>query len=117
MYWVHRVAWVSVATYYATNQTLQWRLPLALASVGPLGLLAGLPFIPESPRYLCWVDRHEEAHAILQRLHRDPKDPTNSLAEAEFVQIKQQVQFDRQEKAGYVQVGLSRHNFRPKLPC
>jgi hypothetical protein len=115
-----------VATYYATNQTLQWRLPLALAAVGPLGMLLGLPFIPgakftassdngpgidlsylESPRYLCWIDRHDEAHRILQRLHRDPDDSSNSLAEAEFIQIKQQVQFDRQEKAGYVQVRQS----------
>lgn len=42
----HSVAWVSVGTYYATNLTLQWRLPLALATVGPLGLLIGLPFVP-----------------------------------------------------------------------
>ncbi len=41
-----RVAWVSVGTYFASNLNLQWRLPLALACVGPLGLLAGLPFIP-----------------------------------------------------------------------
>ena len=40
------VAWVSVATYYATSETLQWRLPLALACVGPLGLLAGIYFVP-----------------------------------------------------------------------
>jgi hypothetical protein len=25
---------------------MQWRLPLALACVGPLGLLAGIAFIP-----------------------------------------------------------------------
>jgi hypothetical protein len=39
-------AWISVGTYYATNLTLQWRLPLALACVGPLALLAGLSYIP-----------------------------------------------------------------------
>ena len=39
-------AWLSVGTYYSTNLTLSWRLPLALACVGPLGLLAGLPFVP-----------------------------------------------------------------------
>lgn len=41
-----RCAWLSVGTYYSTNLTLSWRLPLALACVGPLGLLAGLPFVP-----------------------------------------------------------------------
>ena len=39
------VAWVSVGTYYAASQTLQWRLPLALACVGPMGLLLGLLFV------------------------------------------------------------------------
>jgi hypothetical protein len=39
-------AWVSVGAYHATNITLQWRLPLALACFGPLALLIGLPFIP-----------------------------------------------------------------------
>lgn len=43
---VLRVAWVSVASYYAKNETLAWRLPLALACVGPLGLLAGIYFVP-----------------------------------------------------------------------
>lgn len=39
-------AWISVGAYHAVNLTLGWRLPLALACVGPLGLLIGLPFIP-----------------------------------------------------------------------
>ncbi len=40
------VAWVSVGTYFAKNETLQWRLPLALATLGPLGLLVGIWFVP-----------------------------------------------------------------------
>jgi hypothetical protein len=39
-------AWISVGTYHASNLTLGWRLPLSLACVGPLALLAGLPFVP-----------------------------------------------------------------------
>ncbi|OAL40692.1 hypothetical protein AYO20_00428 [Fonsecaea nubica] len=98
------VAWVSVATYYAENATLQWRLPLALACVGPLGLLVGIYFVPESPRYLCWRGRHEEALQVIQRLHRDPDDPTNSSAQAEFIQIRAQVEKDKEQKSGYVRM-------------
>ncbi|KAH0847282.1 hypothetical protein AYO21_07328 [Fonsecaea monophora] len=98
------VAWVSVATYYAENATLQWRLPLALACVGPLGLLVGIYFVPESPRYLCWRGRHEEALQVIQRLHRDPDDPTDSSAQAEFIQIRAQVEKDKEQKSGYVRM-------------
>lgn len=41
-----RCSWISIGTYYASNLTVQWRVPLAMACVGPLALLIGLPFIP-----------------------------------------------------------------------
>jgi MFS family permease len=44
--WQSSCAWVSVGTYYAVNETVQWRMPLAIACVGPLAMLVGLPFIP-----------------------------------------------------------------------
>lgn len=49
-----RCAWISVGCYFATNSTVQWRMPLALACIGPLALLIGLPFIPGTscPRQL-----------------------------------------------------------------
>ncbi|KAJ9609896.1 hypothetical protein H2200_006225 [Cladophialophora chaetospira] len=98
------VAWVSVGTYFAENETLQWRLPLALACLGPLGLLIGIWFVPESPRYLCWVGRHEEALQVIQRLHRDPSDSEDSAAQAEFMQIQAQVEKDKEQKSGYIQM-------------
>jgi hypothetical protein len=100
----YRVGWISVGSYYAKNAALQWRLPLALAAVGPLILLIGLPFIPESPRYLCWVGRYDEALVVLKRLHYNPADPEHSLAGAEFVQIKAQVDYDKNVPAGYIDV-------------
>ncbi|KAK5685720.1 hypothetical protein LTR17_026983 [Elasticomyces elasticus] len=39
-------AFVSLGTYYSTNLTLQWRIPLGLCMVGPAALLIGLPFVP-----------------------------------------------------------------------
>lgn len=39
-------SWISIGTYYAKTFNVQVRVPLALAMVGPLALLIGLPFIP-----------------------------------------------------------------------
>ena len=41
-----RCAWASVGCYHATNETLTWRLPLALGVIGPLMILVGVMFIP-----------------------------------------------------------------------
>lgn len=37
---------MSVGCYFASNLTLSWRLPLALACVPPLPLLFGLRYVP-----------------------------------------------------------------------
>ncbi|KIX02609.1 uncharacterized protein Z518_08551 [Rhinocladiella mackenziei CBS 650.93] len=97
-------AWISIGTYYATNLTVQWRVPLALACIGPLALLIGLPFIPESPRYLTLKGRTHEAWDVLQRIHHDPNDPEDSAAHAEYTQIVRQVEFDKEQEAGYLQM-------------
>ncbi|PMD47956.1 general substrate transporter [Hyaloscypha variabilis F] len=97
---------ISIGTFHASNQELAWRLPLALACVGPLALLVGLPFIPESPRYLAWIGQNAEAWAVIQRIHNDPSDPSNSFAHAEFTQIVRQVEHDKEQKAGYIQMFL-----------
>ncbi|KAL6246482.1 hypothetical protein RBB50_006719 [Rhinocladiella similis] len=97
-------AWISVGCYFATNSTVQWRMPLALACIGPLALLIGLPFIPESPRYLTLVGKTDEAWEVLKKIHRDPSDADDSSARAEFTQIVRQVEFDKSMKSGYIEM-------------
>jgi MFS family permease len=80
---------------------VQWRLPLALACLTPLVTLSGLYWIPESPRYLAWVDRKDEAWEVLRKLHYDPTDPAEEAAHAEFQQIVLQVEFDKQQPVSY----------------
>lgn len=58
----------------------------------------------ESPRYLCWIGKNREALRIIERLHRDPDDPENSAAHAEFVQIRAQVEKDKELKSGYIRM-------------
>lgn len=58
-------------------------------------LLIALPWLPESPRWLCMQNRPEEARQILIRLHTNRNDPNHELAEAEFFQITKQIAIDR----------------------
>ncbi|KAF7563849.1 hypothetical protein G7046_g248 [Stylonectria norvegica] len=98
------VAWVSFGTWYATNETVQWRVPLALTCVAPLFMAVGVWFIPESPRWLIWNDRKDEAWAIIKRLHFDPEDVDAVHARAEYTQIVRQTEYDKQFDVSYWQM-------------
>ncbi|KAL4809870.1 general substrate transporter [Aspergillus unguis] len=65
--------WLGYACYFmdAENSaaSFAWRFPLAFQVVFPLCVLAGSPFIPESPRWLLAKDKREQALAVINRLH------------------------------------------------
>ena len=67
-------------------------------------LIERLKFCIETPRYLVWINKHDEAWRVIKKIHNDPNDPTDATARAEFVQITRQVDFDKEQKAGYVQM-------------
>lgn len=90
-------SWVGYGTYFATNQTFAWRFPLSISCLFPLVLLIGSPWIPESPRWLIWKDRIDEAWKITERLHHDPRDPTQLMAREEFYQMRAQIEYDRSQ--------------------
>ncbi|KAL8280303.1 hypothetical protein RQP46_007220 [Phenoliferia psychrophenolica] len=62
-----------------------WQLPIGLQFLAPVFLLAGLPWMPESPRWLIWQGRPDEARDILARLHHGG-DPSYS-ADAEVAEL------------------------------
>ena len=41
---------------------------------------------------------------MIQRLHGDPDDPENAAAEAEYLQIRAQVEKDKEQKSGYIRM-------------
>ena len=57
----------------------------------------GLIWCAESPRYLVWKDRREEAWIIMKKLHHDPANSSDDDARAEFTQIVRQVDIDKEE--------------------
>ena len=88
--------WVGFGFFFwKSGSSNTWRPPVAIQCFFPLCLLIGLPFMPESPRWLCMKNRDEEAKAILFKLHADPTDPDNEVANAEFYQIQKQIAIDR----------------------
>ncbi|KIY02796.1 uncharacterized protein Z520_01261 [Fonsecaea multimorphosa CBS 102226] len=88
--------WVGFGFYFWKSKSGdEWRPPLALQCLWPLILLLGLPWVPESPRYLILKDRVEEAQKVLERLHHRPGDPDLSFARTELYQIRKQIAIDR----------------------
>jgi len=58
----------------------------------------------ESPRYLVWCGKREEAWEVLRLLHRDASDPSDSLPRAELTQIVRQVEYEKELGAGFIQM-------------
>jgi len=78
-----------------TGSSWSWRFPFLLNMVPILILLAGYPFMPESPRWLVSKGRPDEALEVLKTLHATSGDPTHSFAIAEHTQIFQQYALDQ----------------------
>ncbi|KAK8027820.1 major facilitator superfamily protein [Apiospora marii] len=71
-------SWIGYGVYFAPNQAFGWRFPLCFQILPPLLLLAGTPWLPQSPRWLVSRNRHDEAWAELRRLRRSPDDPEDA---------------------------------------
>ncbi|KAI8712213.1 MFS domain-containing protein [Fusarium sp. LHS14.1] len=110
--------WVGYGCFFITKDALQWRLCLAFQIIAPLLLLAGSPWMPESPRWLCKVDRVSEAQNVLEKLHpiSENHPEGHSFAENELHQIRNQLEIERLDNAatGWAEA-FSRPSYRKRL--
>lgn len=95
---------MGMAFYYAKDPVAQWRSPLGIALIWPIMMLAILPFVPESPRFLLMKGRVDEARDIVMRLHAIPGDEDQEFARGEFYQMQKQADFDRTQSVSYVRI-------------
>ena len=58
----------------------------------------------ETPRYLVWAGKKEQAWKVLHRLHHSTSDAEDRVAHAEYTQIVLQVEHDKETGAGFVQM-------------
>jgi hypothetical protein len=71
-------------------------------------------FVPESPRFLVYKDRSDEALAVLEKMHHDPNQPDDDFYLREFHQIKAQIQLEREQTLGLSAI-LSKPSYRKRF--
>ena len=73
--------WLNLGMTYVYDSEVTWRFPLAMQCFWAVVTMALLPFMVESPRWLCFKDRHAEAQVVLARLANKPENHPEVLGE------------------------------------
>ncbi|KAI0421987.1 general substrate transporter [Xylaria grammica] len=89
--------WLGFGLSFIDNgeSAFRWRFQVAFQLIPLLFVLFGCFLFPESPRWLCKVNRGEEALYVLQRLRETPEQAT-----AEFADIEGSIQFENSNTGG-----------------
>lgn len=107
-------SYMGLAFYSQTDPTTQWRGPLGLALIFPCIMLIVIMIVPESPRWLCMVNRTEEACKIVMKLHGVQGHPDQEYARAEFYQMQKQAEFDKTLEPSWKELFL-RPSYRRRM--
>jgi MFS family permease len=83
------------------DKDFQWRLNFIVnTAISVLSILL-IYIVPESPRWLVSKDRIDEAADVLRRLHTNKYDQDGIVAQAELVQIQQQLEESKHLPRGF----------------
>ncbi|KAF8880919.1 sugar transporter [Gymnopilus junonius] len=91
-------AGITYATSFNANSTWAWRVPSLIQGVFSLICIIIIPFIPESPRWLIYQGRNQEAREVLARTCSDG-DVGSKVVLEQFREIEAAVEWER-EHAG-----------------
>jgi MFS transporter, SP family, sugar:H+ symporter len=76
----------------------QWKIPLGLQIVPGAILVIGIPFMPESLRWLAIRDKTEQCRKTLARLRDLPED--DPLVTQEMEEIATAIELEKESKSG-----------------
>jgi len=93
-----------------------WRFPLTFQVCPALIMLFGIPFLPESPRWLIENGKDDAARAILSRLHIKKDGSNKDFVEQEYHQISEAIAADRRTSVrSWSQLILTRPTWRRRI--
>ncbi|GAA6061804.1 hypothetical protein JCM10212_004860 [Sporobolomyces blumeae] len=76
--------WIDFGLSYVHN-SFNWRFPIAFQIVFAVGLLGGVQFLPESPRWLLGQGRHVDAQRVVAALQGDRYDGPATIAQTRVI--------------------------------
>ena len=80
----------------ALQSDWSWRLPSLLQAICSLVILGFIFFMPESPRWLCNKDRHDEALAVFARWHGEGNEH-DEFVQLEYAEVRAAIALDKQQ--------------------
>ncbi|KAL1868230.1 hypothetical protein VTK73DRAFT_3792 [Phialemonium thermophilum] len=88
-------AWITYGTAMMAG-SWAWRLPSLLQAMSSVFQLAMAFFIPESPRWLVYKGRRQEAYRILTKYHAEG-DESSQLLQYEMAEIEAAIEAEKQQ--------------------
>jgi len=86
------VAWLEFGFYFVRDSQVSFRFPIAFQAFFPMIVMAVVPFLEESPRWLVSKDRTAEAARVLSRLEDETED--SSVVSARLQIIHNSIELD-----------------------
>ncbi|RPA83703.1 hexose transporter protein [Ascobolus immersus RN42] len=108
-------AWTTYGTYRIDNNW-SWRIPSILQAAPAIVMISFVFWVPESPRWLISVDRHEEALAILTKYHGGG-NAQDELVLFEFEEIKETIALESQLSKGISELWATKGNRHRMIIC
>lgn len=106
-------AWVAYGSVNIQS-SWAWRLPTLFQAGPALIQTSAIWFLDESPRWLCYKDRGEEAFAILVK-HHGNGDPSHPLPIAEYYEMCQALQQEKETKHRGLRLFIQTRENRKRL--
>lgn len=108
------VAWITFASANLVNTSWAWRLPTSIQALPACLQIIFIFFLPESPRWLIFKDRGEEALNILARYHGNG-NRDDLLVQAEYREICKAIAIEKEDKAGGLKLFIKTPGSRRRL--